>query len=442
VVAVSRRISCQYFLTGLLLAALCNIGCGGSNSTVAPPPPPPPPPNAQIQHIIVIVKENHSFDNFFGQFPGANGATSGQTSTGQTVPLVQASDTPYNCGHSWAVAHKDVNGGMMNGFDLTCVNQGAYVQYSPSQIPAYWQLAHTYALAEDMFATLEGPSFPNHSYMFAGNSNNAVDNPTNITSQQLYGWGCDAAAVGTVVHSINPSTNTDYYQPTCFTMTTMAEILDRARVNWRVYSPQPGTSGYVWNFVSYFSQLWHGQDRQDSVPNTQFLSDIANCQLPQVSWIIPPLGVSEHPPESVANGMNWTVQQINAVMNSTCGYWQHSVIVLTWDDWGGFYDHVPPPVETFFGFGIRVPLLMISPYSKAGYISHTLYSFDSINAFIEHTFHSGCLVADCFSTTNDLTDMLNLGQTPLSTIQLEALPAVRMKYPVKVDEQTSNGDDD
>lgn len=399
-------------------------------------------PSAQIQHIVVIVAENHSFDSYFGQFPGANGATSGKTSTGQAVPLVEASDTPYNCGHGWTQAHQEINGGLMNGFDLVCPNLAAYVQYSPSQIPSYWQLAQTYGLADNMFAETAAPSFPTHAYIFAASSNNATSNISKNPNEQQYGWGCDAAAAGAVVSSIDPTTNHQYNQPPCFTLKTMGEILDEAGISWRDYSPQPGTNGYIWNFVSYFDQLWHGPDRQDSVANSQYQTDMANCQLPQVAWITPPNNVSEHPPNSVTNGMNWTAQQINAVMNSPCGYWQNAAIILTWDDWGGFYDHVPPPQQDFFGYGIRVPLLMISPYSKPGYISHTLYSFDSINAFIEHTFHTGCLISDCLSTTNDLSDMLDLSQTPLSPIQLKTLPAVRMKYPYKVDEQIITHDDD
>ena len=426
---------------GLFPVSATNPAPGGgmSNSvqfTVASPP------RAQIQHIIVIVAENHSFDNYFGQFPGANGATSGETSTGQTVPLVEASDTPYNCAHGWAAAHNEINGGLMNGFDLVCPNLGAYVQYSASQIPSYWQLAQTYALADNMFAEVAAPSFPAHSYIFSGSSNNAINNPSKEPNEQQYGWGCDAAALGAIVESINPNTNSHYNQPTCFTLKTMGDILDEAGISWRDYSPQPGTDGYIWNFISYFDQLWNGADRHDSVANSQFQTDIANCQLPQVAWITPPNGVSEHPPNSVTRGMNWTAQQISAVMNSTCGYWQNAAIILTWDDWGGFYDHVPPPQWDFFGYGIRVPLLMISPYSKPGYISHTLYSFDSINAFIEHTFQTGCLISDCLTMTNDLSDMLNLSQTPLSRIQLKTLPAARMKYPYTVDEQIITHDDD
>jgi phospholipase C len=391
--------------------------------------------DAQIQHIVVIVKENHSFDNYFGRFPGANGSNKGRTPTG-TVTLAHMSDTPYNCGHSWGWGHAEVDGGKMDGFTL-CYRMKAYVQAWHSDIPNYWAYAQTYGLADNMFAQLNGPSMPNHSYIFAESGNDAVDNPRNVISQQKYGWGCDAARVGATVHSIDPTTGTSFYQPPCFTIKTMAQVLDSAGVSWKVYAPQPGTSGYVWNFVSYFHNLWTGTERVKSVPNSQFALDIANRHLPNVSWIIPPIGVSEHPPESIRNGESWTVQTVNYVMNSP--YWSSTLIVITWDDWGGFSDHVPPPTAGFFGFGIRVPLLVISPYAKRGHVGHHLYSFDSINKTIENVFNTPCLVADCNVAVNDLSDMLTI--TPAApAMVLVPRPFVPDPESVTIDNDGENED--
>src|SRR3974390_423236 len=156
----------------------------------------------KIGHVVVIFKENHSFDNYFGQFPGANGAQTGRTSAGGTVITPPMPDNPNDCSHSWQSAAKDINGGLMNGFDKTCSNLQAYVQASPSLIPNYWAYAQTYALADNMFAQLKGPSFPTHAYLFSESSNHAVALPSDIPNLLQDGWGCDAAAVGATVLSI------------------------------------------------------------------------------------------------------------------------------------------------------------------------------------------------------------------------------------------------
>jgi phospholipase C len=400
--------------------------------------------SAQIQHVVVIVKENHSFDNYFGKFPRANGATTGKTPTG-TVALTHMSDRPYNCGHSWGRAHKEVDGGKMDYFTL-CTNMNAYQQAYPADIPAYWAYAQTYALADNMFVQLNGPSMPNHSYIFAEDSNHAVDNPTPsktstcTSTQRRYGWGCDLAQqCGGTVHSINPATHVSYQQAPCFTLTTMADVLNGAGVSWKVYAPQPGTSGYVWNFLSYFNNLWNGTERSRSVAVAQFASDVAHGTLPQVSWLIPANGVSEHPPNSILNGENWTVQQVNYIMNSP--YWASTLIIVTWDDWGGFYDHVPPPTADFFGLGIRVPLLVISPYAKPGYVGHKLYSFDSINKTIEVVFQTPCLVTDCNVAVNDLSDLLTATSASPKRIVHPRKPVV-VKVPQVIDANGENADED
>jgi phospholipase C len=480
-----RSILCQYLFAGILAAALCDLSCGGPiwTATLAPPSPVPqislispdkpvagtsdlttvgvfpvtvtnPTPSggafnslpfnvlaepSQIQHVVVIFKENHSFDNYFGQFPGANGATTGRTSTGETVALAPMSAKPTNCPHFWQSALIDINGGLMNGFDKTCSSLQAYVQASPSLIPNYWTYAQTYALADNVFAQQKGPSFPTHAYLFSESSNYAVALPHNDPDAKQYGWGCDAAAVGATVRSIDPTTRQQFYQLPCFTMPTMGDALDAAGVSWRIYSPQPGQSAYQWNFGSYYQNLWYGADRVKDVPVANFCSDAANGNLPQVAWLTPGAGYTEHPNSSIINGESWTVKQVNCVMNSP--YWSSTLIILTWDDWGGFYDHVPPPKVDFFGYGIRVPLLAISPFAKQGYIGHQLYSFDSINKTIEKTFHMPCLLTDCNVAVNDLSDLLT--PTPSApTKMLTPRPFVHQTEPPVIDGTEEKDDDD
>lgn len=383
----------------------------------------------QITNVVVIMKENHSFDNYFGAFPGANGATTGKTSTGATVPLRPMPDQPAGCNHTWYNSKVDINNGAMNGFNKACINLNAYVQATPSLIPNYWSYAQTYALADNMFAQHKGSSFPTHAYILSESSNYAIGNPTHNISQNQYGWGCDAAAVGAVVSSINPANGALFSQRPCFTLATMADLLDAYNVTWRIYSPQPGSGGYPWNIGSYYSHLWSGPDRVKDVPVANFCADALSGNLPQVSWLTPPTAVSDHPNGSITAGENWTVQQVNCVMQGP--QWAHTLIALTWDDWGGFYDHVPPPTADYFGYGIRVPLIVISTYAKPGYISHVLLSFDSFNKEIETLFGLPCLLTDCNAAVNDLSDLLtNSATTPTRVLSLRPIPKLA---PVIVD---------
>lgn len=356
-----------------------------------------------IQNVVVIVKENHSFDNYFGLFPGANGASTGKTKTG-TVPLTIMSDKPKNCVHAWATSKTDIDGGLMDGFYEGCGNTyNAYVQADESVIPNYWSYAQAYALSDNTFQQIGGPSTPAHLMLSGETSNDAVDQ-THSPSTTEYGQGCDAAAQGATIGAINPNTGKSFTESPCFTNPTIMSLLDAAGVSWRIYSPQPGTGGYGWNFGSYYQNLWYGTDRSNDVDTSQFCTDIADGNMPRVSWLTPPTADSEHPDASITNGENWTVTQVNCVMNSP--YWSGSLIVVTWDDWGGYYDHVVPPVVNYFGYGIRVPLLVISPFAKPAYIGNVQYSFDSINKEIETIFNLPCLLTDCSSSVNDLSNML------------------------------------
>jgi phospholipase C len=356
-----------------------------------------------VKNVVIIVKENHSFDNYFGLFPGANGASTGNTPTG-TVPLTLMGDRPKNCTHSWQNSQKDIAGGLMDGFYKQCGSTyNAYVQADESVIPNYWSYAQTYALNDNTFQQLGGPSFPNHAMIAGETSNDAVDQ-THGGDNTTYGQGCDAAARGATVGAINPTTGKSFTESPCFTNATIMSQLDAAGVSWRIYSPQPGVGGYGWNFGSYYQDLWYGTDRDNDVDTSQFCTDIAGGNMKQVSWLTPSISDSEHPNASITNGENWTVTQINCVMNSS--YWANTLIVVAWDDWGGFYDHVVPPVANYFGYGMRVPLLVISPFAKPAYVGHVQYSFDSLNKEIETVFNVSCLLTDCSTTVNDLSDML------------------------------------
>lgn len=425
---------CFVWIACFLVVGLENVGSGNAQEV------------ASIQHVIVMVQENHSFDSYFGTFPGANGATSGYAIVNgkrTLVALTHAPDEPpKNCGHSWGDSHQDIDGGLMDGFNhsaLTghsiCNGLQAYMQYWQSDIPNYWRLAQTYALADNMFASTQTPSYESHLWFLADQAHQAVDNPT--SKNVSLGWGCDT---NIQVNSIDDVTGEKYTQPSCMELKTITDLLDAARVSWSYYGALLGTAGYVWNGPSYVRHIRFGADWSKVKSNTQFVADAGGrfCLLPNVAWVTPNDAQSEHPTASVTAGENWVITNINAVMNGPC--WRSTAIFLLWDDWGGFYDHVPPPTANFYGLGIRVPMIVISPFAKPSYISHTLYNFDSVNAYIERLWRIGCLNPnDCFAT--DVRDMLNYLQPPLDKTILQTRPVPKSKRKPVVDGRVVDDDD-
>ena len=402
--------------------------------------------NVPIKHVVIIVKENRSFDNYFGTFPKANGATTGLISTGKRIPLADAKDVTENCGHDWVAAHVAWDDGKMDSFNLidpcTKPPYGSYVQYSKSDIPNYWAYARTYGLSDSFFSSIRSASFPNHIWLWASQSNNAISNPGHVVGKN--GWGCDAAETATVT-SLDPITKEFYTGNPCSDIQTMGDILDSAGVSWAYYAAltsKEGIAAYYWNPAGYIKHIRYGADWAKVKPYTQFEADALAGNLPAVTWLSPGSKMSEHPPASVTAGENWTVQQINAIMNGPL--WASTAILLTWDDFGGFYDHVDPKDVDVFGYGFRVPIIVISPYAKPAYISHVRASFDSINAYVEHLFQTGCLtMRDC----NDagLSDFFDYKQKPLPPLILQLRPvppAAAASLPLVIDGIAGAEDDD
>ena len=379
---------------------------------------------SKIQHIVFIIKENRTFDNYFGTFPGADGATTGLISTGERIPLRHALDRmPRDLGHEWDDARRAMNESRMDRFDL--VREGnvngdflSMSQFLDADIPLYWSYAEHFTLADHMFSSLAGPSFPNHLYTVASQAGGAITNPDSHV------WGCDADARTRVdVLATNGRTTRAY---PCFDFPTVADRLEAAGVSWRYYAPVLGQPGYIWSAFDAIqhirqSPLWATR----VVPFGQFIADAGRGTLPAVSWLIPDFDVSEHPTVnafaattlsvSECEGENWTAQQINAIMKGP--EWPTTAIVLTWDDFGGFYDHVPPPHVDWLGLGPRVPLIAISPYARAGVVSHTVYEFASVLRFIETRYNLKALTGRD-AEANSLIDMFDFGQAPAPPLVL------------------------
>jgi len=392
----------------------------------------------QIQHIVFFIKENRTFDNYFGQFPGANGATAGLTSTGATVPLLPAPDQEASdlC-HYEQCALTGIDNGKMDMFDqMPAVSQDfpappnlrSYVQFSQSQIPNYWTYAGTFTLADNMFSSLWGPSFPNHLYTIAAQNAGVIDNPS---SSKEYAWGCDAQPGTTVpVLSANLQTTSSVFP--CFDFQTLGDRIDATQpsaITWKYYAPPIGESGFQWNAYDAVYHIRYGADwTLNFVNETQFISDALSGNLASVNWVVTPDDVSDHPPSSVCAGENDTVSRINAIMQGP--QWGATAIFLTWDDFGGYYDHVPPPQIYTYGLGMRVPLIVISPFAKPNNISHTQYSFESMLSFAENIFGLPPLLSTD-TLANNISDSFDFNQNPLPPLILQqrTCPAIVVNCP-------------
>jgi phospholipase C len=351
-----------------------------------------------IKHVIILMKENHTYDNYFGKSGIGDGVTQGMTHDGRTVPLVRPPDliTP-DIAHSWDAALIAMDGGKMNGFDeirgaeVNGADQ-SYTAYESDQVGDYWAYASQFAIADRFFTSVHGPSFPNHLYSVAAWAGGAMDNPEfaqgagqngGINPGTPRSWGCDAPK-GTTVAVMDANGRISRVRP-CFDFQAVPDLLDAASLSWRYYAPAQDQSGYWWVELDAIQHLRYGPDWNNVVPLTQFATDAANGTLPAVSWITVDAANSEHPQASeTCDGVVSTLAIVNAVMNGP--EWNSTVLFVTWDDFGGFYDHVPPPQVDVWGDGPRVPLLIISPWAKSGYVEHSALDFASLPRFIEDRF--------------------------------------------------------
>lgn len=343
-----------------------------------------------IKHVVFIIKENHSFDNLFGRFPGADGADHALAGQRSVALGVTPDHVPSDINHARGAAAFAMNGGRMNRFYLLggAIHQHrdyADSSYEPKAIPNYWRYATTYTLADRFFSTVKGPSFPNHLVTIAGQSGWTIDNPLGQNLPRgLHKWGCDGPP-HTPVTVVPPRGPIAHVQP-CFDFQTLADEADQAGVSWRYYAAPPRTRGYLWATFDAIKHIRFGKDwAQADIPDSRFIKDVSHGRLAAITWLMTDWTHSEHPPASECVGENWTTRQIDALMRSP--FWASTVIVLTWDDFGGFYDHVAPPVVNAISLGPRVPTIVISPYARPHTVDHATYDFNSVLRFIDDAFH-------------------------------------------------------
>lgn len=348
-----------------------------------------------ITHIVYIMLENHTFDNFFGTFPGAYGDAN----------LAQAADPqPRDFNHGSEAALAAIDNGNMDGFE-----SHAYYQYKQSDIPIYWSYAQHFGLGDKFFSSLPTSSTPNHMTMFAAQTGGIFE-----TNAPL---GCSSPQ-NALFHSQSLNTNptSSYWSYPCYAIKTLPDLLTGANLSWKYYANVP-----IWNATLMVPSLSHSSNIVNN-PMT-FINDVKAGKMANVSWITPSSNYTDHPPASVIPAQNFIAQVSNAVMNSS--YWNSSAIFVTWDDWGAFYDHVAPPQIDGIGLGPRVPLLVISPYAISGHISHQTSEFSSFVKFAERTFGFpiGALGGrDASPQISDLTDYFDFTQPAQPPFILHTLP--------------------
>lgn len=406
-------------------ALLSLTACTGSSITA--PPNGSAAPSTKIKHVVIIMQENRSFDNLFNGFPGADtaqtGSDNGQTVQLQPVPLAHTEDLDHNHTGFW----KDWDNGKMDGFAHDPTPDGYLALPRPTYPYAYvpqsdtvpiWTLAQRYTLGDRMFESNNGPSYPAHQYMIAGQSAQADENPSpsgrTATGGKKEIWGCDAAP-GVTVDLLGPN-GTDLPGPfPCFDYQTVADTMDAAGVSWRYYAPSITSaegyhgSGYAWSAYDAIRHIRYGPDWTNNVisPNTQVLTDVANGTLAQVTWVVPDAAYSDHAGiDSTGAGPDWVADVVNAIGASQ--FWDSTAIFICWDDWGGWYDHVAPPQVDAMGLGFRVPVIVVSPYAKHGYVSHQVHEISGFLRYTEEVFSLPSLgtrdagaddFADCFDYT-------------------------------------------
>ena len=445
----------------------------------------------KIKHVIIIVQENHSFDSYFGTFPGANGIPmqNGVPTVCSPDPNTGGCDAPYHDtsttetagAHDNAAAIADIDGGKMDGFvtvaEQTLSNAGSVMGYHTSdEISNYWSYAQNFVLQDNMFASALSWSPIEHLFLVSEWSAqcSVLGDPMSCTSDlaqsEMLNTGMAGQLADNIIIECRTATNTDCAQDletspyglkaagaaalqsaivqNCqtnnsltqcknavdtlansgkypqiktdqstldfyigkaqladFAWTDLTYLLYKNNVSWKYYlfpgsepdcedasgtcpsiRQQPGTPG-IWNPLPYFDTVNQDGQIKNIVSVHDFYADAANGTLPAVSWVIPNNDVSEHPPSNIQTGQAYVTGLVNAVMNGP--NWDSTAIFLTWDDWGGFYDHVIPPTVDGNGYGIRVPGIVISPYAKQGYIDHQLLSHDAYAKFIEDDFLGG-----------------------------------------------------
>lgn len=349
----------------------------------------------KISHVVFIVQENRSFDNLFQGYPGADTVSSGENSSGKRIELRPMSLAKrYEIDHSAEAMFAACNGTgslpgtkcRMNGFDKESVfgapKNPEYVYVPHAESKPYFDMAREWVVADRMFQSQIDESFVAHQYAIAAQASWTVDLPS-------FQWGCDGGKTDTI-HTITKKRGTDgrSVRP-CFDYTTLGDELDAAKLSWRFYASTLGSGssggGAVWSGYRAVRHIRFGPDWKNVIsPNWTFITDVRAGKLANFTWITPVCSDSDHGNCGGGFGPSWVAALVNTVGESR--FWKSTAIFVVWDDWGGLYDHVAPAYANRDSLGFRVPLLVISPYARANYVSHEQYETASVLRFAEDLF--------------------------------------------------------
>ena len=385
----------------------------------------------KIDHVVFIVQENRSFDNLFQGYPGADTVSEGKDSKGNIVKLQPESlGAWYVIDHSAQAMFAACNGKgslpgtncKMNGFDQEEAWGGPYLDPEYVYVPhkeskPYFDMAHEGVVADRMFQSQLDESFVAHQYIIAAQAASAVDLPGGA-------WGCNGGKYDTV------STITDQRDPfgpterPCFEYQTLADELDKAGLTWHFYASAYGSgssdAGAEWSSFSAVKHIYHSPEWKKNVisPNWKFITDVRAGKLANFTWITPVCDDSDHVNCPKGYGPSWVSALVNTVGKSK--FWNSTAIFVMWDDWGGLYDHVPPPYIDKDSLGFRVPLIVMSPYAKQNYVSHVQYETASVLRFAEDLYGLGQMADADKRANSPADDCFDFSQNPRPFVKIDA----------------------
>ncbi|HEY6327592.1 MAG TPA: alkaline phosphatase family protein [Candidatus Cybelea sp.] len=382
--------------------------------------------NGKIKHVVIIFQENRTTDNLFQGLRGADTVRIGKNSHGQVVKLQPTSLTaPYDISHKHNAFTTEYDDGKLDGFNnvVSLCKKGAhcpapevraYAYVPRHEVRPYFTMAESYVFADHMFQTNQGPSLPAHQYILSGTSSIIEGSPlraaeNGYTADRKFTGGCDSPP-GSHVLLIDPAGQEEQEVYPCFERQALIDLVESAKgLTWRYYQQHVGPG--LWSGPDAIKHIRNSPAYKTHVvgPSKRVLSDIAAGNLANVAWVIPSSKASDHAGQTDGSGPAWVASVVNAIGKSK--YWDSTAIFVTWDDWGGWYDHVKPPQLNSYELGFRVPMIVISPYARVGYVSKKRHEFGSILKFTEEAFALGSLgTTDVRS--DDLADCFNFARPP------------------------------
>jgi phospholipase C len=411
----------------------------------------------KIKHIVIIIQENRSFNNLFNGYPGATTSSYGYISTGRKVALQPVTlATTWGLEHNASAMERSCNGTgkipgthcKMNGFNKetwTCLASGSEacpIKYPPyayvprSQIKPYFDLAHQYVLGDQMYESdFDMSSYVSHQYIIAGT------NPDSAVNYPQTRWGCPGGKLD-LIDRLKKDRKIIIFpkgENPCTNVTTLGDELDKVGVSWAFYAASVSTTSAeepcgssnvrsdvskgrsgIWSAYQAIEHICYGPDWDEDVfsPPTQFLTDVKNGSLRSVAWVTPTYSNSDHGGSGSSTGPSWVASLVNAIGKSR--YWNSTAIFIFWDDSGGWYDPEAPAYLDNDSLGFRLPLLIISPYAKQGYVSHVHYEHGSILKFVEDRFGLARLAASDQRATSPEKDCFDFLQAPRKFVKIKA----------------------